>query len=130
MSEVPEDLKYAKTHEWVRVEEDGTVTVGITDHAQEKLGDLVFAELPNEGDQFNAEDTSGVLESVKAASDVCSPIAGDVIESNTALADEPGLVNKSPYGDGWLFKLKPAKDSGLESLSTAEQYREFVAKEE
>jgi glycine cleavage system H protein len=130
MSEVPEDLKYAETHEWVRVEKDGTVTVGITDHAQEKLGDLVFVELPNEGDQFNAEDTSGVLESVKAASDVLSPIAGDVIESNTALTDEPGLVNRSPYGDGWLFKLKQAKDSGLESLLTAEQYREFLANEE
>jgi glycine cleavage system H protein len=130
MSQIPEDLKYVKTHEWVRVEEDGSVTIGITEHAQEKLGDLVFVELPPEGDQLNVEDTCGVVESVKAASDLFSPIAGEVVETNTALTDEPDLINKSPYGDGWLFKLRPAKDSGLEKLLTAAQYSEFIATEE
>ncbi len=130
MSQIPEDLKYVKTHEWVRVEEDGSVTIGITEHAQEKLGDLVFVELPPEGDQLNVEDTCGVVESVKAASDLFSPIAGEVVETNTALTDEPDLINKSPYGDGWLFKLRPAKDSGLEKLLTAAQYSEFLATEE
>ncbi|RKZ91638.1 MAG: glycine cleavage system protein GcvH [Candidatus Parabeggiatoa sp. nov. 1] len=130
MSEVPKELKYTESHEWVRVEEDGTVTVGITDHAQEKLGDLVFVELPDEGDPLNVEDTCGVVESVKAASDLFSPIAGEVIENNASLTDEPELINKSPYGDGWLFKIKPAKDSGLEKLLTAEQYTETIAEEE
>jgi glycine cleavage system H protein len=130
MSQIPEDLKYVKTHEWVRVEEDGSVTIGITEHAQEKLGDLVFVELPPEGEQLNVEDTCGVVESVKAASDLFSPIAGEVVETNTALTDEPDLINNSPYGDGWLFKLRPAKDSGLEKLLTAAQYSEFLATEE
>jgi len=130
MSEIPEDLKYTQSHEWVRVEEDGLVTIGITDHAQEKLGDLVFVELPNEGESLNVEDTCGVVESVKAASDLFSPIAGKVVETNTALTDEPELINKSPYGDGWLFKLKPAKeDSGLENLLTAPKYSEIASEE-
>ena len=130
MSEVPENLKYTESHEWVCVEEDGTVTVGITDHAQEALGDLVFVELPNRGELLNVEDSCGVVESVKAASDIFSPIAGEVIESNTSLTDEPELINKSPYGDGWLFKIKPAKDSGLDKLLTAAQYTEIIADEE
>jgi glycine cleavage system H protein len=126
MSEIPKDLKYVKTHEWVRVE-DGTVTIGITDHAQQELGDLVYIELPDVGDQLEIEDTCGVVESVKAASDLYSPIAGEVIESNTALSDTPELVNSSPYQDGWLFKLKLAQNSGMETLLTAEQYAEFIA---
>lgn len=130
MSEIPEDLKYTQSHEWVRVEDDGIATVGITDHAQEKLGDLVFVELPDEGEPLNVEDACGVVESVKAASDIFSPIAGEIIENNASLVDEPDLINKSPYGDGWLFKMKLAKDSGLENLLTAKQYAEVIAEEE
>ena len=130
MSEVPENLKYTESHEWVCVEEDGTITVGITDHAQEALGDLVFVELPNEGEPLNVEDSCGVVESVKAASDLFSPIAGEVIETNASVTDEPDLINKSPYGDGWLFKINPAEDSGLDKLLTAEQYIEMLAADE
>jgi len=130
MSEIPENLKYTSSHEWVRVEKDNSVTVGITDHAQHSLGDLVFIELPEEGDSLEIEDQCGVVESVKAASDIYSPIAGQIIESNAILVDEPELVNTSPYQNGWLFKLKPAKDSGMETLLTAKQYAEMIADEE
>ncbi|MEN8216577.1 MAG: glycine cleavage system protein GcvH [Pseudomonadota bacterium] len=126
MSEIPNDLKYVKTHEWVRVEEDGTATIGITDHAQQELGDLVFVELPEAGDQLDIEAECGVIESVKAASDLLSPIAGEVIESNTVLADTPELINNSPYQEGWLFKVKLAEDSGMDALLSAEEYAEFL----
>jgi len=129
-SEIPENLKYAETHEWVRFETDGTVTIGISDHAQQSLGDLVFIELPEKGQQFNVADQIGVVESVKAASDIFSPIAGEVIEVNDSLADAPELVNNSPYQDGWLFKLKPAENSNFVDLLTAEQYAEIIADEE
>ena len=129
-SEIPENLKYAETHEWVRFETDGTVTIGISDHAQQSLGDLVFIELPENGQQFKAADQIGVVESVKAASDIFSPIAGEVIEVNDSLADAPELVNNSPYQDGWLFKLKPAENSNFVDLLTAEQYAEIIADEE
>lgn len=130
MSKLPENLKYAKTHEWVRVEKDDTITVGITDHAQHSLGDLVFVELPNVGDQFNVGEQIGVVESVKAASDIYSPIAGEVIETNTVLADEPELVNQYPYENGWLFKLKPTENNGMENLLAVDQYAEIIASEE
>jgi len=129
-SEIPENLKYAETHEWVRFETDGTVTIGISDHAQQSLGDLVFIELPENGQQFKAADQIGVVESVKAASDIFSPIAGEVIEVNDSLADAPELVNNSPYQDGWLLKLKPAENSNFVDLLTAEQYAEIIADEE
>jgi len=128
MSEVPQDLKYVKTHEWVRVEEDNIVTIGITDHAQQALGDLVYVELPELGDELEIEGTCGVVESVKAASDLISPIAGEVIDTNTALSDTPELINNSPYQEGWLFKVQVA--SGMDALLTAEEYAEVVADEE
>ncbi len=129
MSEIPEDLKYIQSHEWVRIE-DGTATIGITDHAQDALGDLVFVELPETGDSLNVDDACGVVESVKAASDLFSPIAGEVIDNNAALIDEPELINSSPYSEGWLFKVRLAEDSGLENLLTAEQYAEMLAEKE
>jgi glycine cleavage system H protein len=129
-SEIPENLKYAETHEWVRFETDGTVTIGISDHAQQSLGDLVFIELPEKGQQFKVADQIGVVESVKAASDIFTPIAGEVIEVNDSLADAPELVNNSPYQDGWLLKLKPAENSNFVDLLTAEQYAEIIADED
>ena len=131
MSEIPSNLKYAKTHEWARLEKDGTVTVGITYHAQELLGDLVYIELPEVGQEVDVEEQCTVVESVKAASDVYSPVAGEVISINTALLDEPQLVNSSPYEDGWLFKLKPADlKTDMAELLTAEEYAEHIKTEE
>lgn len=130
MSDIPDDLKYTKTHEWVRVGNDGTVTVGITHYAQEALGDLVFVELPEIGQEVEIEEQCAVVESVKAASDIYSPIAGEVIKVNTALTEKPELVNSSPYEDGWLFKVKLAKESGLEELLTAGDYEEILKQEE
>lgn len=129
MSEIPNDLKYTKTHEWVRVEDDGTITIGITDHAQEGLGDLVFVELPDLNELVAIEEPCGVVESVKAASDVYSPISGEIIARNEKLVDEPELVNGSPYEDGWLFKLKPDGDSQLTDLLTAEEYTAVIEAE-
>ncbi len=122
MSEIPAELKYTKSHEWVRVEGDGTVTIGITDHAQELLGDLVFVELPEEGTTLSAEDAACVVESVKAASDVYSPVSGDVIAVNEALADAPETINDSPYDDGWLFKLKLSAEAELDDMLDADAY--------
>lgn len=131
MSEIPKDLKYSKSHEWVRLETDGSVTVGITDYAQKSLGDLVYVELPAVGDSFETEAHCGVVESVKAASDIYSPISGEVIEFNGSLSEMPELVNGSPYEEGWLFKLKPTdNDNGLEQLLSADEYTEIVAEEE
>ncbi len=129
MSEVPENLKYTSSHEWVRVEQDGTVTIGITDHAQHELGDLVFVELPEIGTHLEIEDASGVLESVKAASDLYCPIAGKVIAINTALDDTPELINQSPYDKAWLFKLEPTENS-MPTLLTATQYIESITNTE
>ncbi len=123
MSEIPAELKYASSHEWARLESDGTVVVGITQHAQEELGDVVFVELPDVGTEFEAGDDAGVVESVKAASDVYAPISGEVIEVNEALEDTPDLVNGSPYGDGWFYKLKPSDEGELDSLLDAEGYQ-------
>ncbi len=129
MSNVPAELKYTKSHEWVRREADGTVTVGITEHAQELLGDMVFVELPEVGRALTAEEDCAVVESVKAASDVYAPIDGEVTEANSALEDSPEIVNKDPYGDGWLFKMKPADDSEIDALLDAEAYQVIAAEE-
>lgn len=122
MSNIPAELKYVASHEWLRPEADGSVTVGITHHAQELLGDIVFIELPETGAELAAEDQAGVVESVKAASDVYAPIAGTVIAVNNALADAPETANSDPYGEGWFFKIQPANPADLDGLLTAEQY--------
>jgi len=129
MSKAPGDLKYTKSHEWVRANEDGTVTVGITDHAQELLGDLVFVEVPEQGRELDAQEACAVVESVKAASDVYAPIAGTVVESNEALADTPEAVNQDAYGAGWIMKLKPADSGALNDLMDADVYQEFIESE-
>jgi glycine cleavage system H protein len=124
MSQTPNELRYAITHEWARREEDGTVTVGITDHAQEALGDVVFVELPEVGTVFAAADDAGVVESVKAASDVYAPVGGEVIAINAMLEDEPETVNSDPYKGGWFYKLQPADTSELDALLSAEGYQQ------
>lgn len=124
MSQTPSELKYASTHEWARLEEDGTVTVGITDHAQEALGDVVFVELPEVGVQLAASDEAGVVESVKAASDIYAPLAGEVIAINSKLEDEPETVNSDPYNDGWFYRLQPVDTSELAALLSAEDYQQ------
>lgn len=130
MSEIPENLKYTRDHEWLREEEDGSFVVGITDHAQDALGELVFVELPGLQTKLDAGDSCAVVESVKAASDVYAPIAGTVLEINPRLAGSPDLVNNDPYGDGWLFRLVPdASDQGDELMS-AEAYAELLAADE
>lgn len=122
-------MKHASSHEWARLEEDGTVTVGITDHAQDALGDVVYVEVPEVGDTLSAGDEAGVVESVKAASDIYAPIAGEVIEINDALEEEPATVNSDPYNDGWFFKLKPADAAELENLMSADDYVEHCEEE-
>lgn len=122
MSEIPTDLRYTASHEWVRLEEDGTVTIGITDHAQEALGDIVFVELPEVDSELAQGDASCVVESVKAASDIYMPITGEVIDTNQALVDEPEKINTSAYDDGWIFKIKPADEDDIEQLMDASGY--------
>ena len=129
MSSTPSELKYASSHEWARLEEDGTVTVGISDHAQESLGDVVFVELPEVGTTLAAGDDAGVVESVKAASDIYAPVAGEVIAINEQLEDEPETVNGDPYNDGWFFKLHPSDTAELENLLSAEDYQQQCADE-
>lgn len=124
MSQTPSELRYASSHEWARLEEDGTVTVGITDHAQAALGDVVFVELPEVGTVLAAGDDAGVVESVKAASDIYAPIGGEVIEINGQLEDEPETVNSDPYHDGWFFKLQPADTNELDALLSATDYQQ------
>lgn len=124
MSHTPNELKYASSHEWARLEEDGTVTVGITDHAQAALGDVVFVELPEVGTVLAAGDDAGVVESVKAASDVYAPVAGEVIEINVLLEDNPEMVNTDPYNEGWFYKLQPADTEELEALLSAGDYQQ------
>ncbi|WP_116368028.1 glycine cleavage system protein GcvH [Parahaliea mediterranea] len=130
MSQTPSELKYASSHEWARLEEDGTVTVGITDHAQEALGDVVFVELPGVGDTLAAGDDAGVVESVKAASDIYAPIGGEVIAVNSALEDEPETVNADPYNDGWFYKLQPTDTGELDKLLSAEDYQQHCDDED
>ncbi len=122
MSETPDTLRYAKSHEWIRLEDDGTATIGITDHAQNALNDIVYVELPDVGDSFDAGEAFGVVESVKSASDVYVPVAGEVIAVNEALEDAPETVNDSPYQDGWLIKVKPADAGAIDGLLDAAGY--------
>lgn len=122
MSNVPRDLRYAKSHEWVRLA-DGLAVVGISDHAQHELTDVVFVELPAVGRKVRAGESCAVVESVKTASDIYSPIGGEVVEVNTALPANPGWVNTSPYGDGWFFKLRPSAAAEVENLLTGDLYQ-------
>ncbi len=126
MSNIPAELRFAESHEWARLESDGTVTVGISDHAQEALGDVVFVELPEMGKVFAATEAAGVVESVKAASDIYSPVSGEVIAVNEELADAPELLNSTPY-EAWIFKLKPGNATAdLAKLLDAEGYRNAI----
>ena len=127
MSKIPGDLKYAKSHEWAKKQPDGTVVVGITDHAQSALGDLVFVEVPKAGRKVSAGEACAVVESVKAASDVYAPISGEVVDANPALAGAPEALNHDPYGKGWMFKLKPANAAELDKLLDAAGYEKVVA---
>ena len=126
MTEIPNDLRYTKDHEWVREQDDGTLAIGITDHAQAALGDLVFVELPVVEDVIGSGAVCAVVESVKAASAVYSPLAGTIIESNTVLADAPELVNSDPYGEGWLFRLRPDAPTEIEELLDNEDYARLL----
>ncbi len=126
MSNIPSELKYATSHEWVRNEGDGIVTVGITEHAQDLLGDMVFVELPEVGETVAAGDDVAVAESVKAASDIYAPVSGEIIEVNEELEDSPELVNSDPFGDGWMFKIKLDDVSELDSLLDAEGYEASI----
>lgn len=131
MSLIPGELKYLASHEWVRVEEDGTtVTIGITDHAQDLLGDVVFVELPEMDAVIEAGEEAGVVESVKAASDIFAPIGGTVIEINESLEDSPEMVNSDPYDDGWFFKMKISDPQELEGLLSADDYTEICEAED
>jgi len=124
---IPEDLLYTKSHEWVRDNKDGTATIGITDHAQELLGDVVYVELPEDGSTFAAKDPAGVIESVKAASDFYSPLEGEVVAVNEKLDDEPELINSEPYGDGWVVTLKLENTDDLKELMDANGYINEIA---
>ncbi len=127
MSQVPAELKYTKSHEWLRVDDDGIITVGITDHAQDALGDLVYVEVPEAGTEVTSGDACAVVESVKAASDVYAPIDGEVVEGNPVLADAPETINDDAYGAGWMFKIRGTVD-GVELLD-ADAYAAFVSEE-
>ena len=129
MSNVPEDLKYASTHEWIRIEDDGTVTVGISDHAQDALGDIVFVELPGLGTPVTAKQEIAVVESVKAASDIYSPITGEIIEVNETLMETPEMINESPYENAWFFKLKASNNLEFEDLMDSDAYSDHCANE-
>ena len=128
MSEIPAELRYAASHEWAK-NDDGVVTVGITEHAQDAMGDLVYVELPEVGQVLAAGDEAGVVESVKAASDIYAPVSGEVIEINESLEDEPEKLNEDPYGDGWLFKVAMSDTGELDGLMDAEAYAEHISEE-
>ena len=119
-------MKYTEEHEWLRVEDDGTVTIGITAHAAEQLGDIVFVELPEEGDEMTKDDEVVVIESVKAASDILAPLDGEVVEVNSPIVDEPGKINEDPEGDGWFFRLSPADLSPMEEYMDEAAYKKFI----
>ena len=129
MSEIPNELRFTKSHEWIRSMEDGSLEVGITDHAQEMLGDMVFVELPEVGSTLNGGDDCAVVESVKAASDVYAPITGEIIGVNNLLQDSPEAVNNDPFGDGWLFRIQPADAGELAEMLDAEAYTALVEAE-
>ena len=130
MSEIPGDLKFLKSHEWARVEGDGKVTIGISDHAQGLLGDLVYVELPNVGDQVEAGTACAVVESVKAASDVYAPVSGKVVDVNAALADKPETINEDAYGEGWLFVVEASEPDQLNELLAPDDYAELLEDDE
>ena len=123
--EIPDDCRYLESHEWARTE-NGTVRVGITDFAQDELGDVVFVELPEVGDAVGIEDAFGVIESIKAVSDIYAPVSGTVTAANETLIDDPELVNEDPYGEGWMIELDPDDEADLEDLLTPEEYREQI----
>jgi glycine cleavage system H protein len=127
MSEIRSELKYLSSHEWARIEDDGTVTIGITDHAQAALGDVVFVELPEVGAMVTAGQEAGVVESVKAASDIYSPVSGEVIAINEKLADAPETINSAPYDEGWFFKVQPEDLEELEDALDAEAYQASIS---
>jgi glycine cleavage system H protein len=127
MSNIPSELKYSKEHEWVRLEGDGNATVGITDHAQELLGDMVYVELPEIEDSVATGDETGVVESVKAASDIYAPISGEIVEVNEELADSPENVNSEPYESGWLYIMTISDEADLDDLLTADEYAELIS---
>ena len=129
MSEIPGDLKFLKSHEWARVEGDGKVTIGISDHAQGLLGDLVYVELPNVGDDVSLGGAAAVVESVKAASDVYSPVSGKVVAVNAALADKPETINEDAYGEGWIFVVQPDDSKQMDELLSPDEYAEIVDEE-
>ena len=124
MNDIPGDLKFLSSHEWARVESDGTITIGISDHAQDLLGDIVFVELPEVGQSVDAENDTAIVESVKAASDIYSPLSGEVIEVNSLLEDQPEIINSSPYEEGWFYKLTPSDIGELDNLLSPEDYSE------
>lgn len=126
MSNVPAELKYRDSHEWVRKEADGTYTVGITEHAQELLGDMVFVDLPDVGNTYSQGEDCAVAESVKAASDIYAPLSGEIVDVNSGLDSEPELVNSSPYTDGWLFRIKAVDDTEFETLLDAAAYQGLI----
>ncbi len=126
MSEIPGDLKFLKSHEWARVEDSGRITVGISDHAQGLLGDLVYVELPNVGDTLEAGNASAVVESVKAASDVYAPVSGTVVEVNAALSDKPETINEDAYGDGWIYVVQPSEPDQLNELLSPDDYSQML----
>ena len=126
MSNFPENLRYSQTHEWVQIENDAIITIGITDHAQHMLGDLVFVELPELNVEHDAGDEVAVVESVKTAADIYCPVAGEVVEVNTGLQESPGMVNQDPYGTGWLFRLRVRNAADLEGLLDSKAYKKNV----
>ena len=126
MVDIPEDLKYTEEHEWIRVEEDESVTVGITEYAQEALGEIVFVELPSEGEEIHQGDTFGGVESTKSVSDLFAPISGEVLEVNEALLESPEIINTDPYGEGWIVKVNPLETLEFEELLNSSQYSEFI----
>jgi glycine cleavage system H protein len=129
MSNIPVELKYSKSHEWVRQNDDGSVTVGISDNAQDQLGDMVFIELPEVGQSVSAEEACAVVESVKAASDVYAPVSGEVVEVNESLTDSPEAVNQDAYGEGWLFRVQPSDAAELDTLMDSDAYAGFLESE-
>jgi glycine cleavage system H protein len=129
MSNIPVNLKYSKSHEWARLNEDGSVTVGISDSAQDQLGDMVFIEVPEVGQTVTAEEACAVVESVKAASDVYAPVSGEIVEVNERLSDAPETVNTDAYGEGWLFRMQPVDAAELDALLDADAYQAFLDSE-
>lgn len=130
MSEIPGELKFTKSHEWVRINDDGTASIGITDHAQDLMGDMVYIELPEVGDTVEAGKECAVVESVKAASDIYAPIDGEIVEVNESVSDSPETINQDPYESGWIFKVQPVDDNAFDDLLDANEYQDLIDAEE